>query len=144
VIRLAKAPSVGHFDADTYDYTLKLGRFGYETTFGANLHSTTLVPLAGDREPDGDVDGNDVLLWQRTLPPAAAGLASIRANFGQNGSAGPDYSLAIDATALPNQDTIPTFTLTKSTELPSCFPTGWTPTKSSSLTSTSNCGRSRR
>jgi hypothetical protein len=35
----------------------------------------------GDFDTDGDVDGNDFLVWQRT-DNTAAGLAAIKANFG--------------------------------------------------------------
>jgi hypothetical protein len=111
VIRLSVGPSVGNFGEDTYEFTLTIGRFGFENTMSARLVSTTLTPLGGDLEPDGDVDGNDFLLWQRGLGTAtnAAGLGPIRTNFGQTGGGTPDYVLNMSATASPAQDTVPTF-----------------------------------
>lgn len=87
-----------------------IGRYGFENTMSARLASTTLLPLAGDLEPDQDVDGNDALLWQRNgAPPTAAVLNQIKANFGQSGQGNPDYVFTATATASPAQDTIPSF-----------------------------------
>lgn len=110
VIRLGVGPSVGNFNADTYDFTMIIGRYGFENTMSARLVSTTLLPLAGDQDANGRVDGNDFISWQRNLGGTtnAAALGPIRANFGQSGGGGPDFVLNLSATASPSQDTVPT------------------------------------
>jgi hypothetical protein len=102
VIRLSTAPSVGNFDADTYDFTMTIGRFGFENTMSARLVSRT---FAGDLDADQDVDGNDFLLLQRQATVTAAGMNAFRANFG---SGTPDYVTNLSATLSPDQDTLPT------------------------------------
>jgi hypothetical protein len=110
-IALNIGSGTGNFNTDTYDFIMTIGRFGTENTMSASLTSTTILPLGGDREPDNDVDGADLLDIQRNLggTATAATLAAWRANFGQTGGGGPDFRSAASATASPFQDTIPSF-----------------------------------
>jgi spore coat protein CotH len=51
-----------------------------------------LVPIPGDFDVDGDVDGRDFLVWQRN--PSVGGLADWQTNYGTE-------SLAANSTAVP-------------------------------------------
>jgi MYXO-CTERM domain-containing protein len=107
-IRLAAGPpSQGGVTDGTYNFEVRVGRFGDENTMSVRLVSQDTQALAGDFDADSDVDGRDFMAWQRN--PAVGNLADWQANYGQSGGGAPRYLLNLTATASPLQDTLPSF-----------------------------------
>jgi hypothetical protein len=107
-IRLAAGPpSQGGVTDGTYNFEVRVGRFGNENTMSVRLVSQDTTALAGDFDADQDVDGRDFLAWQRNT--AVGNLADWQANYGQSGGGAPRYLLNLTATASPLLDTSPSF-----------------------------------
>jgi hypothetical protein len=108
-IRIAAGPpSQGGNGDGTYDFEIRIGRFGAENTMSVRMVSQDTLALAGDFDADNDVDGRDFLLWQRDT--TIGNLADWQTNYGQSGGGGaPRYLFNLTATASPLLDTIPSF-----------------------------------
>jgi T5SS/PEP-CTERM-associated repeat protein len=79
--------------------------YGPGSPFNPNhvVLSQFLVSTSGDFDHDGDVDGNDFLVWQRggsPTPRSAGDLAAWRANYGPSGAALAQRAYPLDASSL--------------------------------------------
>jgi hypothetical protein len=107
-IRIAAGPPSRGLEVDgTYNFEIRVGRFGDENTMSVRMESQDTTALAGDFDADSDVDGRDLLVWQRNT--AVGNLADWQTNYGQTGGGASRYLFNLTATASPLQDTLPSF-----------------------------------
>lgn len=71
--------------------------------FLAGFGIVPFTPNSGDFDNDGDVDGRDLLVWQRGNPPSQSDLADWQANFGNGAN-----PFAAASTAVPEPSTVVT------------------------------------
>lgn len=106
IIRLGSgAPVSGSLVDGSYDFELRVGRFGDENTMSVRVVSQDTSALGGDFDGNGTVNGKDFLMWQRDT--AVGNLADWQANYGRSGGGDPRYLWNLTATASPLIDTAP-------------------------------------